>query len=354
MKTRAVLIFSTIAIAGAALFFFLRPASDKTGLKAAFRRPEKIPFPSANPFSEEKYRLGKILFFDPRMSRSGMMACASCHNPSLSWTDGMAKGVGHGHQTLARRVPTLLNGAWNTTFFWDGRAATLEEQALGPIQAEAEMNMKLPELVDRLEAIPEYAALFDAAFPRERVSGENIARAIATYERTIVSDLAPFDYWIEGDESAISEGAKRGFVVFNKTAGCVKCHTGWNFTNGIFADVGIDTTDLGRGKVVGSAVVEYAFKAPTLRNIARRGPYMHDGSIATLRRVVDNYDAGGTVRRPMVKIFLKPLGLTSEQKTDLLSFLGTLTSEDEAVRLPSLPRGEWQEDTWKKVTSSSR
>ncbi len=319
--------------------------------RAFFQRPENIPYPQANPFSEEKFQLGKKLFFDPRLSKSNMISCASCHNPGLSWTDGLAKGVGHNHQTLPRRVPTILNAAWGKQFFWDGRAASLEEQALGPIQAEGEMNTKLPELMQKLGGIAEYKPLFQKAFPNEALSPYLVAKAIATFEREIVSDLAPFDYWVAGEEKAISENAKRGFGTFHEV-GCVRCHTGWNFTNGQFADIGLPSDDMGKGKLENNPAVAHAFKTPTLRNIARRGPYMHDGSLKTLKDVIENYNRGGTIPRVTTKYFLKPLRLSEQQKLDLIAFLETLTSEDEPVTMPSLPRGEWKGESWVKFLSA--
>lgn len=322
----------------------LASSNEETELKAAYRRPEQIPYPKANPFSEAKYQLGKRLFFDPRLSKSNLISCSSCHNPALSWTDGLSKSLGHGGKPVSRRAPTLLNVAWGRSFFWDGRARTLEEQALGPIQATGEMNTTLPELEKKVRAIAEYKDFFERAFPNEPITSSSIAKAIATFERSIVSDVAPFDSWIAGDETAISESAQRGFALFNTKAACVKCHNGWNFTNGSFADIGLASDDLGRGKILDDRDVDHAFKTPTLRNISRRGPFMHDGSLATLEQVIENYNSGGTVRRSTTKIFLSPLGLTESEKTDLISFLKALTSEDEGVIAPPLPQGEAKGD----------
>jgi len=345
---RVGIILILLSITGAAAFY--RPAASRAPAslspssndkRSSYERPEKIPYPSYNPYTVEKYELGEKLFFDKRLSKSNLISCASCHNPALGWSDGLAKGVGHNGQILPRRVPTILNAAWGRDFFWDGRARTLEEQALGPIQAEKEMNTPLPELMKKVRGIPEYVEGFQKAFPDENLSPELVGKAIATFERGVVSDLAPFDYWVAGEENAISLEAKRGFKVFNEV-GCVRCHTGWNFTNGTFADIGLPSEDTGKGKIVNSRDVDFAFKTPTLRNIAKRGPYMHDGSLRTLREVVENYDKGGQVQRRTTKFFLKPMALTEEQKSDLISFLETLTSEDE------IPRGEWKGEQWVK------
>jgi cytochrome c peroxidase len=319
-------------------------------LKAEFRRPTRIPFPSENPFSEAKYQLGLRLFFDARLSLHGDLSCASCHRPSQSWSDGLPRAQGSGHRPLARRTPTLLNAAWGTIFFWDGRADSLEAQALGPIQAKDEMGLPLPELVRRLEAVPAYRRYFENAFPGKRIASDTIAKAIATFERTLVSEVAPFDRWVEGEESAISSEAKRGFALFNQV-GCVNCHTGWSFTNDVFADTGLETPDLGRGKILGNSNLNHAFKAPTLRNVALRGPYFHDGSAKSLEAVIEHYDRGGEVPRPTAKLFLKPLHLTNRQKADLLAFLRSLSSEDEVVSAPSLP-DEREGDIWRGLSST--
>src|SRR5262249_26848561 len=158
-------------------------------------------------------------------------SCASCHNPALSWGDGLPRAIGHGMQQLGRRTPTILNLAWGHLLFWDGRASSLEEQALGLIASPGEMNMPLDELLSRITSIAEYRPLFEQAFPNESITKETVAKAIATYERTIVSGKAPFDRWVEGQSDAISEDAKRGFALFNGKANCAKCHGGWRFTD---------------------------------------------------------------------------------------------------------------------------
>src|SRR6195256_4904721 len=182
-------------------------------MKAEYRRPALIPFPKENPYTPEKASLGKKLYFDTRISVTSAQSCASCHSPGFGWGDGLAVGVGHGMAKLGRRSPTIINAAWGAIFMWDGRLASLEEQALGPIQSPGEMNMPIEQLMDRLASIAEYKPLFAAAFPNEGMKSKTLAEAIATYERTVVSEPAPFDAWIEGSEQAISEDAKRGFAV---------------------------------------------------------------------------------------------------------------------------------------------
>ena len=307
-------------------------------MKAEYRRPTLVPFPKENPYTPEKAALGKKLYFDTRISITSAQSCASCHSPGFGWGDGLAVGVGHGMAQLGRRSPSIINAAWGAIFMWDGRLATLEEQALGPIQSPGEMNMPLDTLMERLASIPEYKPLFEASFPGTGLKPNTLAEAIATYERTAVSEQAPFDSWIEGNEQAISEEAKRGFVLFNTKAQCSGCHEGWNFTNDGFHDIGLASADLGRGQFLPGVVkMQQAFKTPGLREIARRGPYMHDGSMATLEQVVDHYDRGG-VDRPSRSDLMKPLGLTGQEKSELFAFLKTLTSNLNPTTVPVLPR----------------
>jgi cytochrome c peroxidase len=307
-------------------------------LKALYRRPEAIPFPKENPYTPAKAALGKNLFFDTRLSVANLLSCASCHNPAFSWGDGQPRGIGHGMNRLERRSPTIVNAAFARTFMWDGRADSLEEQALGPIQAAVEMNMSLEELVKRIGGIRKYVADFEGVFPGESITAVTIAKAIATYERMIVSGRAPFDAWIEGDEQAISAEAKNGFLLFNSKAGCSACHGDWNFTDDSFHDTGLPGVDVGRGKFFAGVVkMQRAFKTPGLREITRRGPFMHDGSLPTLRAVVDHYDNGG-IDRESRSDSIKPLGLSEQEKNDLIALLNTLSSEVDPTVVPLLPR----------------
>jgi cytochrome c peroxidase len=315
-----------------------KAAAGIDALKAQYRRPSTIPFPKDNPYTPEKASLGKKLYFDTRLSVTSAQACASCHSPGFGWGDGLAVGVGHGMAKLGRHSPTIINAAWSSIFMWDGRLASLEEQALGPIQSPGEMNMPIDQLMDRLTSVPEYKPLFDTAFPNQGIKVKTLAAAIATYERMVVSERAPFDAWIDGNEKAISEEAKRGFALFNGKAQCSSCHEGWNFTNEGFQDIGLPSDDVGRGKFVPGVIkMQHAFKTPSLREISRRSPYMHDGSIATLEQVVEHYDRGG-VDRPSRSDLMKPLGLTSQDKSDLVAFLETLTSDLNPTAVPVLPR----------------
>ena len=314
-----------------------KTAANLDALKAQYRRPASIPFPKENPYTPQKMLLGKKLYFDTRLSVTSAQSCASCHNPGFGWGDGLAVGVGHGMAKLGRHSPTVVNAAWGAIFMWDGRLANLEEQALGPIQSPGEMNMPIEQLMTRLVSIAEYKPLFAEAFPGEDMSAKTLAKAIATYERTVVSERAPFDDWIEGNEQAISEDAKRGFALFNGKAQCSSCHEGWNFTNDGFQDIGLPSEDVGRGKFLAVLKMQHAFKTPGLREITRRSPYMHDGSIATLEQVVEHYDSGGVERRSRSDL-IKPLGLAPQEKADLVAFLKTLTSNLDPTGVPVLPR----------------
>jgi cytochrome c peroxidase len=312
------------------------PTTD--AVRASYRRPRTIPFPADNPYTLEKVVLGKKLYFDTRLSQGNLLACASCHSPAFGWGDGQPTGVGHLMKRLGRRSPTIINAAYGVIFMWDGRADSLEEQALGPIQADVEMAMPIDQLLIRLKAINEYVALFDAAFPGEGITPKNIARAIATYERTVISGRAPFDAWIDGDERAISESAKRGFTLFNTKAQCNECHSGWNFTDDSFHDIGLASPDIGRGKFLTEVIKsQHAFKTPGLREITQRAPYMHNGSMKTLEQVIEHYDTAG-IERPSRSELIKPLKLTAQEKSDLVAFLRTLNSDLSNTAVPVLPR----------------
>ncbi len=309
-------------------------------LKHSYARPDSVPQNEANPLTPESIALGKKLFFDPRLSNSGMVSCASCHNPSLDWEDGLAVGVGEGHKKLGRSTPTILNVAWNRAHFWDGRAETLEDQALEPIKSKAEMNMDLDQMIEVLKSMPEYEKGFQQAYPEHGITKNSVAMALANFERTIVSGEAPFDRWINGEEDAISESAKAGFELFNGKGECFKCHSGWNFSDSSFHDIGVLSDDKGRGAFLGFESMNHLFKTPTLRNIAGRAPYMHNGSEATLEDVIELYNQGGRVERETLSADIKPLNLDEKEIGDLVEFLKTLSSEDAPITLPALPRPE--------------
>ena len=306
--------------------------------RAAFARPAAIPFPADAPWSAEAARLGKRLFFDPRLSGDGDRSCASCHDPATGFQDGLPRGLAKDGGDLPRRTPFLADLAFEETFFWDGRARSLEEQALGPITAPAEMDARIEDVVARLAGDGEYRALFASAFPmRPVVDAANLGRALATFERTILSGPGRFDRWVAGDEQAIGEDAKRGFALFTGKAGCTQCHAGWRMSDAAFYDVGLPlgpAPDRGRGAVLGQPGLDHAFRTPGLRGVANRAPYMHDGSVASLAAIVDHY-ADGIVRRPgLAPELAEPRPLDAAERADLVAFLETLDGEPAPVAAP--------------------
>jgi len=304
--------------------------------RSAYRRPDTIPFPKDNPYTPAKAALGKMLFFDTRLSRDNNLSCASCHNPSFGWEVPFAKAIGAGGKPLGRHAPTALNQAWSRNLFWDGRAASLEAQAKGPIEAPVEMDLPLKVAVERLKAVQGYVAAFAKAYPNEGITEDTIPKAIASYERTIVTGDTPFDRWVRGDTRAISDSAKRGFAVFNGKGNCASCHTGWNFTDDKFHDIGIAMTDKGRMGITGNTADAHAFKTPSLRETAARAPYMHDGSLSTLTAVIGHYIGGG-LARPSRSPLMKSLKLEGQEIQDLEAFMRSLSSPQTMIAMPNLP-----------------
>lgn len=289
--------------------------------------PAVPPIPANNSMSSQKVELGKMLFFDPRLSSSGVVSCATCHNPSFAFTDRVPRALGHNHQVGPRNTPTVLNAAFLSSQFWDGRAATLEEQALGPIQASVEMNETLEHVVERLKGIPEYKKMFTEVFGgKEAVSSGNIAKAIAAFERTLVTPNSPFDRFLSGDREAISTDARKGWELFQKK-GCNTCHSGANFTDGNFYRIIVPgSTDLGRFEVTKKEEDKYKFRVQTLRNVALTYPYFNNGSVARLP------DAVKVMSKEM-------LGSESgdEEAALIVEFLKSLTGTMPRVDFPVLP-----------------
>jgi cytochrome c peroxidase len=283
----------------------------------------QVKHPANNPPSDAKIALGKQLYFDPRLSLDHTISCASCHDPKKGWSNGDAVATGVNSLKGGRSAPTIINAAYGKLQFWDGRAAHLEEQALGPIQNPIEMTMTLDKVVERLNQVAGYKQQFQAVFGTD-VTSEGIALAIAAYERTILSGDAPYDRFKAGDKSALSESAQRGLKLFTGKAHCSACHSGPNFTDNAFHNLGVSITkekpDLGRSEISNLEGDRGAFKTPTLREIARTAPYMHDGSLATLEDVVEYYNKGCTPN-PQLDESLFPLKLTAEEKADLVQFL---------------------------------
>ena len=304
--------------------------------RAAYRRPLTIPFPKDNLYTPEKAALGKMLFFDTRLSRDKNLNCASCHNPSFGWEVPFATAIGSGGKPLGRHAPTALNQAWSKNYFWDGRAPTLEAQAKGPIKAAVEMDLPLAKAVERLSAVEGYRSVFSKAFPKEGLNADTLVKAIATYERTLVTGDTPFDRWVRGDAKAMADGAKRGFALFAGRAGCSGCHTGWNFTDDKFHDIGLPTEDKGRMATTNAATDQHAFKTPGLREITARAPYMHVGQVNTLDEVLGHYVTGGQ-KRPSLSPLVKPIVLSPQERQDLVAFLRSLSSPQVMLAMPNLP-----------------
>jgi cytochrome c peroxidase len=339
IKAAAVLAVAVVVVfcAGDRLF-----GAAKVGLQALkkqYEHPAAIPYPKDNPYGRAKEELGRVLFFDPILSGGRVRSCGTCHNPGLAWGDGEPRAIGENQVRLPLRSPTLLNIAWIPKLGWDGHFRDLESVAMGPITGPANMNLTEEEMIGRLSAIPGYVTAFDATFGKGGVTRDRIEQALATFQRSIVSADAPFDRWLNGDENAISATAKRGFALFNGKANCAACHTGWAFTDAGFHDIGLaKDDDLGRGRLFPTSVkLQHAFKTPTLRDVARRAPYMHDGSVASLAEVIDLYDRGG-IERPSRDNDIRPLNLRDREKADLIAFLNTLSGTRKAYPIPPLPR----------------
>jgi cytochrome c peroxidase len=322
--------------------------------------------PPANPLTKAKFELGKQLYFDPRVSKDGTVSCATCHNPEKGWTDQLPQSVGIFGQKGARSAPTVLNTAYGRTMFWDGRAPSLEGQAQGPIQNKIEMgDQSYKEIVTRLREIKGYQEQFRKVFGTD-VTLDGMAKAIAAFERAAaLSGNSAFDRYNNGDFNALSEGQKRGMVLFGlrqagddpykvdekllKKAECTSCHVGFNFTDEQFHNLGVgwdasknEFKDLGRWAIspIGAKYDKErgAFKTPTLRDLEHTAPYMHDGSEKTLEAVVDFYDRGGNPN-PELDKDIKKLNLTAQEKADVVAFLKSLTGEARKVDLPTLPVG---------------
>jgi len=292
--------------------------------------------PDDNPITPGKTALGKKFFWDPRWSASGTVACVSCHRPDHGWSDPRRFSVDYLGKPTPRHAPTLVNRLFSDRQHWSGLRDSLEEQA------GKDVNTTPEKVVDHLGKIPAYRQEFRAVFGRD-LDPEGVAQAIATYVRTILSGNSPYDRFQAGDRRAMSESAQRGLRLFEGKALCTKCHAGFNFTGEGYRNLGVGmdkpSPDLGRFAVTGDDADRGAFKTPTLRDVAKRGPYMHDGSEKTLADVVTFYDRGGAKNR-WLSTDMKPLALTAQEQADLVEFMKALTGEidPEVGRPPDLPK----------------
>ena len=339
------LVAGLLALAGGVL---LIPASAQqfsaaqiAGMKADYKRP-----PSRPVENQAIVELGRLLFWDPRASASGKTACVSCHLPHLGWAVTDPRSRNNSGKLTSRKSPTLIGighlrpGVPNG---WDGRNATLEAQAKSSIttgsmsMGETDAPVKVEVIEERIRAIPDYVERFKAALPNTPINIDSIAKAIVAYEQTFEPGPAPFDRWVDGDEAAISDSAKRGFVLFNNKALCFACHGGWRFTDDKFHDIGTSTSDLGRGREIKiDPQMQYAFKTPTLRSVALRPPYMHNASSANLDEVMRHYEKGG-LDRPSRSPMMMPVQLSEQERRDLVAFMETLTGAPEGDAAPKLP-----------------
>jgi cytochrome c peroxidase len=286
-----------------------------------------LPTPPGNPLTPERVALGRELFFEKRLSRDGTISCGVCHDPELGYTDKEPVAVGVEGKKGTRRTPRLINRAYGKSFFWDGRAATLEEQALKPIANPIEMDLAVEDAVALLRSDAGYAGKFEAAFEGGPTS-ERLAFALAAYVRTILSGDSPYDRYLAGDEAALTPAQQRGLALFRGKAACAVCHMGPNLTDERFHNTGVGWkdgkhADEGRAGVTGEEADLGAFKTPPLREVARGGPYMHDGSFETLEDVIDFYDEGGKAN-PNLDLDMQRLELTDAEKADLAAFLEAL------------------------------
>jgi cytochrome c peroxidase len=273
-----------------------------------------MPVPEDNPIAADKIALGRQLFNDARLSRDGTIACASCHDPGRAFSSAAAVSPGVLGRRGRRNAPAIINRGWGGTFFWDGRAATLEQQVVQPIADPNEMDLSI-----------------DAAARRVGLTPRDLSRALATYVRSIMSGNAPYDRFINGDRAALLPAARAGLQVFRGKGNCTACHIGPNFTDEKFHNTGVawdavtaSFQDEGRAAVSGRNEDRGAFKTPTLREIARTAPYMHDGSVTSLDAVIDYYDRGGN-RHASLDLELQPLRLTPSEKAVLVAFLQALS-----------------------------
>jgi cytochrome c peroxidase len=298
-----------------------------------------VPVPIAAPETAETIALGRALFYEKKLSVDNSLACASCHNPLLTFTDGQKHSTGVGGKVGIRNAPTLVNAAYVPEQFWDGRAHSLEEQAGGPMANPIEMNQAHEVTVSKLAADPTYRAQFEKAFGAGPITIGKVTTALASFERTLISGNSPFDqYEFGGNRNALTPAARRGLAIFRdaQKGNCATCHTIDKsyalFTDGKFHNIGVgvndegELSDLGRYTETNLAADKGAFKTPTLRNVAKTAPYMHDGSLKTLKDVVDYY-AGGGNSNPYLDKEIKTIQLSGQDRVDLVEFLKSLTGE---------------------------
>lgn len=285
--------------------------------------------------------LGKTLFFDERLSSSNRISCASCHKPELSWTDGRPRSIGHDGAMNKRNSPSIQNVWFYHQLFWDGRSHSLEDQAFAPINSESEMSSDMPRTTGKLRRIKGYEPLFDSAFGDHHIAPENITEALAIFQRTIISNKSSFDHFMEGDRNALSDAQLRGLNLFRTKARCINCHNGPMFSDNDFHNTGLANfgkanEDMGRFLKTKNDNDKGKFKTPSLRDVARTGPWMHNGSFTSLEAVLQHYN-DISPGAEMADKLLQPLHLSTQEKQDIIAFLQSISAEPVKMSLPKMP-----------------
>lgn len=305
--------------------------------------PAEPPHPADNKPTAERVALGKMLFFDPRLSRDRTMACVSCHSPMFGWSDGVAVSTGFHGKPMDRASSPITNTAYNTLQLWDGRQKTLEGQVMGPMMSGAIMNTDLDSFFKWINTSTPYKEAFNKAYPDEPINAKTLSKAISSFERSVISRDSPFDHWIAGDASAMNQQQLRGMAIFMSSdkGNCAACHSAPNFTDNGFHNIGLasfgkENPDVGRYKQRPLPLMKGAFKTSSLRDIEYTAPYFHDGSARTLMEVVEHYAKGGEVRINLSPN-MKALTLSPSEKEDLVAFLKALSSPRPRVEFPILP-----------------
>jgi cytochrome c peroxidase len=289
------------------------------------------PHPPDNPGTPEKIKLGEMLFFETMLSERRQRSCSTCHKPELFFTDGFSRGWSLQESELSRKTPNLLNVGWQRSLFFDGRAKTLEEQVPMPLESHQEMDLDPEKAAQRLAADPLYSAAFEKVFPGEPITFDLVAKAIAAFERTLVSHDSDLDRYLSGDEEALSPAAVRGMNLFSGKAGCVRCHHGPMLTDHEFHYTGVPERD-------GDKPPGTKYKTQSLRDVTRRFSYMHNGRFLRLDHVLDHYDRGGSAPEGF-EAEVRPQSLTAEEKSDLVAFLRSLNGrvDDLLSQTPAIP-----------------
>lgn len=342
-KKSAILEFRLVrklCVAAIAILVSSQAGAEDDLMKAARRTfrpiPSVVPAVKANPVTHKKIELGKMLFFDPRISASGIISCNTCHNLGTGGVDAGPTSVGHGWQLGPRRAPTVYNAVFNVAQFWDGRAPDLKAQAKGPVQASAEMNATPEHVINTLSSMSDYVIMFKMAFPDEAspVTFDNFARAIEAFEAILITPAAPFDQYLEGNANALNDQQKAGLKLFVET-GCSSCHNGINVGGQDFFPFGaverpgaslLPSADKGRSAVTNVVSDEYVFRAAPLRNVALRPPYFHSGQVWSLKKAVE----------VMAEVQLGAK-LSDQEQDDIVAFLNSLTGQLPKIEYPMLP-----------------